>query len=68
MHISYAPLNEVSATHVSTDQAAYYLMRRPNTLRIWAMGQKVAPITPIRINRRLAWPTSKLRELCGVSA
>lgn len=61
----YPPLDRVSAPNVPTAQAAYYLGRRPQTLRIWAMGRVHAPIKPLNIGGRLAWPTARLRELCG---
>ena len=65
---TYPPLETVTKPNVSTAQAAYYLGRRPQTLRIWSMGRCQAPIRPLNIGGRLAWPTSKLRELCGVQA
>jgi|GEM_PF-562469 len=52
---------------VDTATAAHWLSRRPQTLRGWACHED-GPIRPIRINRRLAWATEKLRRLLGVSA
>ena len=48
------------------DEAAYYLSRRPQTLRGWACHED-GPIRPLRINRRLAWPVSELRKLLGAA-
>lgn len=62
----YPPLEQVTRTHVPTEQAAYYLARRPQTLRGWAMDGRV--IQPRRINGRLAWPVADLRRVLGVPA
>jgi len=51
---------------VGTAAAAYYLLKRPQTLRGWACFED-GPIRPIRINGRLAWPTSDIRRLLGVA-
>ena len=64
---SYPPLEQVNAPNVPTAQAAHYLGRRPQTLRIWSMGRVDAPIKPLNIGGRLAWPTARLREICGVA-
>lgn len=61
----YPPLEQVTRTHVPTEQAAYYLNRRPQTLREWSMTGRV--ITPHRINGRLAWPVVELKKVLGVS-
>jgi hypothetical protein len=53
---------------LDTAAAAYYLGRRPQTLRIWALGRVSAPVLPRRIGGRLGWPTDEIRRLCGVSA
>lgn len=61
---TYPPLEAINRPHVPTDQAAFYLCRRPQTLRGWAMTGKV--IQPLRINGRLCWPVSAIREVLGV--
>ena len=63
---TYPRLEDVTAPTVSTEQAAYYLNRASQTLRIWAMGKVSPPIKPLRIGGRLAWPTEKLRTLFNV--
>jgi hypothetical protein len=63
---NYPPLEEVTSPTVPTAQAAHYLNRVSQTLRIWAMGKADAPITPVRIHGRLAWPVARIRELLGV--
>ena len=63
----FPPLELVNRPTVPTEQAAHYLNRRPQTLRIWAMRDGTGPLRPLRINGRLAWPMATIRELLGVS-
>jgi hypothetical protein len=51
---------------VSTATAAYYLNRRPQTLRCWATYEN-GPLQPLRVGGRLAWPTAEIRALLGVA-
>lgn len=62
----FPSLDLVNLPTVPTEQAAYYLNRRPQTLRTWAMKSGTGPISCIRINGRLAWPVTELRRLLGV--
>lgn len=62
----YPTLESLTRPTVDTATAAYYLNRRPQTLRIWAMNQH--PIRPLNIHGRLAWPVSELRRILGVPA
>lgn len=62
---AFTPLALETRPAVDTAAAAYYLSRRPQTLRGWACLEN-GPLRPIRINGRLAWPTQKLRELLGM--
>lgn len=62
----FPPLEQVTRPHVPTEQAAYYLNRRPQTLRGWAMTGQV--IQPLRFNNRLAWPTAEIKRVLGVTA
>jgi len=62
----FPPLEAVTRPAVSTDAAAYYLNRRPQTMRIWACREN-GPLRPIRIHGRLAWLVADLRRLLGVS-
>jgi len=52
-------------TVVNTDRAAYYLNRKPQTLRGWACHEN-GPLRPLRINGRLAWPVAELRRCVGL--
>lgn len=64
-HSNFPPLEQVNRPTVTTEQAAHYLNRRPQTLRIWAMGS--GPIQPLRINGRLAWPVVELKRVLGLA-
>lgn len=59
---AFIPLEQVTRPTVPTDAAAYYLNRRPQTLRVWAsLENSPVDIRPVRINRRLAWPVASIR-------
>lgn len=62
----FPPLELETRTHVSTAQAAFYLNRRPQTMRVWACLEN-GPIRPHRIMGRLAWPVADLRRTLGVA-
>lgn len=59
------PLELVTQPVIPTDQAAFYLNRRPQTLRIWAMREN-GLIKPLRINGRLAWPVKEIKKVLGI--
>lgn len=61
----FPPLEEVNRPIVSTEQAAFYLLRRPQTLRGWACNED-GPIRPIRVGNRLGWPVAQIRAVLGV--
>lgn len=63
----FPPLELENRPAVATEQAAYYLNRRPQTLRIWACMES-GPLRPTRIMGRLAWPVAELRRVLGVPA
>lgn len=65
---NFLPLEAVKNPVVDTATAAFYLNRRPQTLRTWAMRDGFGPIRPLRINGRLAWQISEIRTLLGLSA
>ena len=59
----YPPLESVENPTVGTHQAAYYLNRKAQTMRSWASCKEDAPIKPIRLYGRLAWPVAAIREV-----
>lgn len=62
----FQPLEQVTSPTVDTDAAAYYLNRRPQTLRGWNhLG--IGPLKPKAvISGRLAWPVAEIRRLLGI--
>ncbi len=58
----FPPLEQVTRPTVPTDAAAFYLNRKPQTLRAWACLENGA-LRPIRINGRLAWSVTSIRLL-----
>ena len=61
----YIPLEQVTKPNLKTEEAAYYLLRQPQTLRAWACLEN-GPIRPRRIGGLLAWPTVDVKALAGV--
>lgn len=66
LNVQYLPLEQVSRPNLTTAETAYYLNRRPQTLRGWACLEN-GPLRPVRINGRLAWPLSELRRVLGLA-
>lgn len=58
----FPPLEQVTRTILTTEEAAHYLNRRPQTLRAWACLENGA-LRPMRINGRLAWSVAAIRAL-----
>lgn len=63
----WPPLEHVTSPAVGTPQAAYYLNRKPQTLRGWACAES-GPLRPVRLHGRLAWRTADIRRLLGEQA
>ncbi len=63
----FPPLDRETRVAVDTETAAYHLNREPQTLRVWACREN-GPLRPLRVNGRLAWPTSEIRRLLEVRA
>lgn len=61
----FQSIEQITLAAVPTEQAAFYLNRRPQTLRCWAMKES-GLIRPIRINGRLAWPVKEIKKVLGV--
>lgn len=62
----FCPLEHVTRPTLPTEAAAFYLNRKPQTLRVWASSEK-SPILPIRVNGRLAWPVDKIKTLLQIA-
>jgi hypothetical protein len=52
---------------VETAQAAFYLGRKPQTLRAWACFE-TGPIRPARVHGRLLWRVADIKRLLGLEA
>ncbi len=63
----FPPLALVTKPNLTTGELAYYLNRRPQTLRGWACNED-GPIRPKRVGGLLAWPTVEAKALAGVQA
>lgn len=63
----FPPLNLETRPAVPTEQAAYYLHRKPQTLRKWAVYDGSGPVRPLRCNGRLLWPLDQIRAALGVA-
>lgn len=63
----YQPLEQVTRPNLKTEEAAYYLNRRPQTMRAWACLEN-GPIRPRRVAGILAWSTAEVKALAGVAA
>lgn len=59
---AFPPLEQETRSTLPTEVAAYYLNRKPQTLRVWACMEN-GPIRAIRIHGRLAWPVAEIRAL-----
>ncbi len=64
----FQPLEQVTKPNLKTEEAAYYLNRAPQTLRTWAMRDGTGPIRPRRVGGLLAWSTSEVKALAGITA
>ena len=63
---AFPPLESVNRPTVTTEEAAYYLNRRPQTMRCWAMREE-GLLRPVRVNGRLAWPVQEIKRILKVS-
>jgi len=61
---SFPPLRLVTRTHITTEETAFYLNRKSQTLRMWACYEN-GPLHPIRLNGRLGWRVSDIKTLLG---
>lgn len=59
---SFTALASETRTTITTNEAAYHLNRKNQTLRAWACLEN-GPLRPVRINGRLAWNVADIRNL-----
>ena len=58
----YVSLVRENRATINTDEAAFHLGRKPQTLRKWACLEN-GPLRPVRINGRLAWAVADIKRL-----
>ena len=64
--VDFVSLNKESRTHVSTTVMCHHLGRKEQTARGWACHED-GPLSPIRVNGRLAWAVADIRRILGVA-
>lgn len=62
----FMPLEEVTKPILTTEEASYYLNRKPQTLRAWSCKDDGGVLVSINISGRLAWKTSDVKKLLGI--
>lgn len=63
----FRPLSEETREVIPTEVAAFYINRKPQTLRSWSCcGGGL--LQPVRIGTRLGWRVSDIRRLLGVQS
>lgn len=60
--VKFPTLAHENRIAISTNEAAFHLGRKPQTLRKWACHED-GPLRPVRINGRLAWPVADLMRV-----
>ena len=63
----FPPLELVTKPVLTTREYCYYSNFAEQTAWLHAC-KETGPVRPIRIGRRLGWPTKAVKELCGVPA
>jgi len=64
----FIPITEQIRTHVSTEEAAFYLCKKPQTMRSWgcASNKSIPPIKPIKIGNKLLWSVKEIKKLLNI--
>ena len=63
----FQPLELVTRPVLTTKELCHYANIAEQTAWVWACKES-GPVRPIRIGRRLGWPTAAVKKLCGVAA
>ena len=64
---TFIPLDLETRSKLPTNDTAFHLSKRPQTLRSWACLEN-GPIRPIRIHGRLFWSTAEIKKLLNGGA
>ncbi len=62
----FPPLEQVTKPNLTTKEFCFYTNLAEQTAWVYACKES-GPVRPIRIGRRLNWPTKAVKELCGVA-
>ena len=62
----FPPLEQVTKPNLTTTELCHYFNIAEQTAWAWACKES-GPVRPIRIGRRLNWPTKAVKQLCGVA-
>lgn len=60
--IAFPRLEDIKRPTLTTEEAAHFLNRTPQRLRVWACREN-GPIRPVRVGGRLHWRTEDVRRL-----
>lgn len=60
----FCSIEKETRTHVETECAAFWLNRKPQTLRAWASKEN-GPLRPSRLHRRLIWSVADIKRVLG---
>lgn len=58
----YSALINETRSVIDTNEAAFHLGRKPQTLRKWAAYES-GPLRPVRIQGRLAWSVGDIKRI-----
>ena len=61
----FPPLEQVTKPNLTTKEFCFYTNLAEQTAWLYACKES-GPVRPIRIGRRLNWPTKAVKTLCGV--
>lgn len=62
----FPPLETVTKPNLTTKEFCFYTNLAEQTAWLYACKES-GPVRPIRIGRRLNWPTQAVKQLCGVA-
>ena len=62
----FPPLELVTKPNLTTKEFCFYANLKQQTAWLHASTES-GPVRPIRIGRRLNWPTKAVKALCGVA-
>ncbi len=68
MKKSFTPLHKEIRTHISTEECAFFLCLKPQTLRSWGCEsiEYDAPIKPIKFGNKLLWRVSDIKKILEI--